>query len=71
MERDEFVLRPKRQKGEDGYRVFSVRLRERTVHRLENLASQSGRSRNEVIGLLLDYALDRSVIEKEDGNSQI
>lgn len=65
MARDELILHPKKIKGEDGYRVFSIRVKEKTLQRLDTLSVQSNRSRNELIGILLEYALDRCVIEDE------
>ena len=47
----------------DGYKTFSVRLREETVVALEALAVKSNRSRNEVINLVLEQALDNGNIE--------
>ena len=44
-------------RGEDGYKTFSVRLREETVTALEALAEKSNRSRNEVINIVLEQAL--------------
>ena len=52
-----------RKRGDDGYRVFSVRVREDIVNRIDEISSESGRSRNEVIGLLLEFAVDRCRIE--------
>ena len=52
-----------RKRGDDGYRVFSVRVREDIVNRIDEISSESGRSRNEVIGLLLEVAVDRCRIE--------
>ena len=52
-----------RKRGEDGFRVFSVRVREDIVNRSDEISSESGRSRNEVIGLLLEFAVDRCRIE--------
>lgn len=63
MARDELILHPKKIKGEDGYRVFSIRVKEKTLQRLDTLSVQS--NRNELIGILLEYALDRCVIEDE------
>lgn len=65
MVQDSLVLRPKKCKGEDGYRVFSIRVHEDTVRRLDALSARSNRSRNELIGILLDYAIDRCVIEED------
>lgn len=51
-------------KGEDGYKTFSVRLKEETVVALEALAEKSNRSRNEIINIVLEQALsDIEVIE--------
>ncbi len=47
-----------KKKGEDGYRVLSVRLREDTVARLDKLSEATYRSRNQLINMLLDAALD-------------
>ena len=40
------------------------------IHRLDAIAAETNRSRNEVIGLLLDFALEHAAVEKrspEDG----
>ncbi len=50
-------------RGEDGYKTFSVRLREETVAALEALAEKSNRSRNEIINIVLEQALDSDNIE--------
>ena len=50
-------------RGEDGYKTFSVRLREETVVALEALAEKSNRSRNEIINIVLEQALDSDNIE--------
>ncbi len=50
-------------RGEDGYKTFSVRLREETVAALEALAEKSNRSRNEIINIVLEQALDNGNIE--------
>ena len=50
-------------RGEDGYKTFSVRLREETVVALEALAEKSNRSRNEIINIVLEQALDNGNIE--------
>jgi len=53
----------KKVKGEDGHKVFSIRLKDETVERLDNIVKQSGRSRNDLINVLLDYAMDNCEIE--------
>ena len=42
-------------RGEDGYRTFSVRVKDETVNKLEKIAKQSNRTRNELINILLEY----------------
>ena len=59
MSKDKLVIKPK---GDDGYTVFSVRLKEETVSQIDSLARQSGHSRNSIIGMLIEYALKNCVI---------
>ena len=65
MANDNLVVKVKRAKGDDGYKTFSIRVREETVARIDGVAAQTGRSRNELIGMFLDFALERCVIEKQ------
>ncbi len=62
MDNKKLIIDKKPLKGEDGYRTFSIRIREDTVHRLDDLADASNRSRNELINMLLDFALDHSEV---------
>ena len=64
MNNDNLIIRPKRPKGEDGYKVFSVRVKEEMVSQIEDMSFKTGRSRNEIICLLLEYAVGRCIIEK-------
>ena len=61
---DNLIPRPKRPKGEDGYKTFSIRVREETVAKIEDISAQTGHTRNELIGIFLDYAVEHCVIEK-------
>ena len=54
-----------RRKGEDGYRTFSVRIREETVERLDAIAKETGRTRNELIGTFLKFAVENCIIKEE------
>ncbi len=45
-------------KGDDGYKVVSVRMREELVDRLDLLSAETNRSRNELINMLLEAAID-------------
>ncbi len=64
MEKKKLIITPKVKKGDDGYKVFSVRLKNETVSRLEEICQKSGYSRNELIGELLSYALDNCEIKE-------
>ena len=56
---EELVIKAKRSKGEDGYRVFSVRIREDLVRQLDAIAAETRRSRNELVGMLVEYSLQQ------------
>lgn len=62
--KENLILSKKGLKGEDGHRTFSVRIRQDTVNRLDDLAKQTGRSRNDLINRLLAYALDHCEVEE-------
>lgn len=53
-------------KGEDGFKVFSVRMREEMVAMLDRISANTNRSRNEIINILLDYAIERCEISDQD-----
>ncbi len=63
MVNDNLVIKPKRPKGEDGYKVFSIRVKEDLVARIDEIAARTGHSRNELVGTFIEYALDRCVVE--------
>ena len=63
MSQDNLIIKPRRAKGEDGYKVFSIRIKESLVSRIDEVSSKTSRSRNELIGIFLEYALDRCVID--------
>ena len=52
-----------RKKGEDGTKTFSIRIKQETVDRIDELARKTDRSRNELIGMLLDFGLDHCETE--------
>lgn len=57
------IKKAKKLKGEDGYKIFSIRLKEETVKSIDAIASQTGRSRNELIGIFLDFAMKNCTVE--------
>ena len=48
----------KKPKGEDGHKTFSIRIKDETVARLDDIAKKTNRSRNDLINMLLNYAMD-------------
>lgn len=60
--KEKLIINKKTLKGEDGYKTFSIRIKEETVEGLEELARQTNRSRNELINILLDYAIKNSEV---------
>ena len=55
----------KKAKGEDGHKVFSIRIKDETVEKLDDIAKKTNRSRNDLINMLLDYAIEYCEIGKE------
>ena len=51
-------------KGDDGYKIVSVRMKEDLIDRLDELSEHTNRSRNELINLLLNAAVDIVKIEE-------
>lgn len=56
---EKLIITKKPLKGEDGYKVFSIRIKEEIVNSLDNLAQKTNRSRNELINILLEYAINK------------
>ena len=53
-------------RGDDGHKIVSVRMRDELIARLDELAGTANRSRNEIINLLLESAVDIVKIEGEE-----
>ncbi len=50
-------------KGDDGYKVISVRLKEGTLEKIDDLSLKSNRSRNEIINILLESSVEEAEVE--------
>ena len=61
--KEKLIINKKSLKGEDGYKTFSIRIKDETVVNLDKLAEQTNRSRNELINILLDYAIENSEVK--------
>ena len=58
-------IRITKKKGEDVHKIVSVRMREDTLKKLDELSEKTNRSRNELINLLLEEALkDVTVVDE-------
>lgn len=63
MSSNDLVIRPKRPKGEDGYKTFSIRIKDELVEKMNDIATKTGHSRNELIGQFLEYAIEHCTVE--------
>ncbi len=63
MKKERLIVSTKLPKGEDGYKTFSIRIKDSTVQGLDTVVEQSGRSRNEIIGIFLEYALENYIVK--------
>lgn len=61
--KEKLIINKKTLKGEDGYKTFSIRIKDETVSNLEKLSQETNRSRNELINILLDYAIDNCEVK--------
>jgi len=67
MADDKLKIRPKHLRGEDGYKTFSIRIKDELVYEIDIISNKTGRSRNELIGILLSYALSRyEIVDTEE-----
>lgn len=60
---EKLIIKKKSLKGEDGYKTFSIRIKDETVAALNRLSDETNRSRNELINLLLDFAIEHSEVK--------
>ncbi len=58
------IMKRQPRKGDDGHKIVSVRMKDELLAKLDDLASRSNRSRNEIINLLLESAVDIVKIEE-------
>ncbi len=47
-----------KKRGEDGNRVISIRIREKTLATIDDLANEAGYSRNELINNIIEHGLE-------------
>lgn len=52
-------------KGEDGYKTFSIRIKDEIVERLDEIAKETNRSRNEIVNMMLDFGIKNCEITED------
>ena len=67
MDKEIKITKKVPRRGDDGYKVVSVRMREEMLERLDALSARTNRSRNELINLLLDAAMEIVKVEERPG----
>lgn len=60
---DKLIIQRKKYKGNDGYKTFSIRIKEDLVENIDSISAKTGHSRNELIGIFLEYAVNHCKIE--------
>ena len=68
MEQFVVTLKPESPKGEDGHRVFSIRVTDETYKKLDLLSGSSRFSRNSLINAMINHCLNHGVFQ--DGKEQ-
>ena len=63
MDKEINITKKTPRRGDDGYKIVSVRMKEEMLERLDRLAAQTNRSRNELINLLLESAMENVKVE--------
>lgn len=55
---ENIMITKRNKKGEDGYKIVSVRMRDELIEKLDILSAETNRSRNELINILLNEAIN-------------
>ncbi len=51
-------------RGDDGHKVISVRMKDELIEKLDTLSEKTNRSRNELINILLEAAVEIVKVEE-------
>lgn len=51
-------------RGDDGYKIVSVRMKDELIEKLDRLSVDTNRSRNELINILLEASVDIVKVEE-------
>ena len=66
MPNKKLTITSKYPRGDDGYRTLSIRVKKEIIEGIDVISEKTERSRNELIGTLLEYALENSEIVVEE-----
>ena len=66
MNREIRISKKPNKKGDDGHKIVSVRMKDETIARLDELSEKTNRSRNEVINTLLEAAIEIVKVTPEE-----
>jgi metal-responsive CopG/Arc/MetJ family transcriptional regulator len=58
------ITKKNTRRGDDGCKVVSVRMKDELIERLDEISHETNRSRNELINILLNAAVDIVKIEE-------
>ena len=64
MEKEIKITKKAARRGDDGYKIVSVRMKGEMIEQLDELSAKTNRSRNELINLLLDAAIKIVKVEE-------
>ncbi|MBQ6932455.1 MAG: ribbon-helix-helix protein, CopG family [Clostridia bacterium] len=64
MEQSIKITKKNTAKGDDGHKVISVRMKDETLNKLDDLVIKTNRSRNELVNLLVEKAMEIVEIEE-------
>lgn len=64
MEKEIKITKKIARRGDDGYKVVSVRMKDKTIERLDEMSAKTNRSRNELINILVESAMKFVKIEE-------
>lgn len=64
MEKQIKITKKVSRKGDNGYKIVSVRMKDKTIERLDEMSAKTNRSRNELINLLIESAIEIVTIEE-------
>ncbi|MBQ8826835.1 MAG: CopG family transcriptional regulator [Oscillospiraceae bacterium] len=53
-------------KGDDGYKVFSIRIKEDVLNILDDISIKTNRSRNDIINMMIEFGIANCEIDEND-----